>query len=226
LAARAATGDPCRRHDLARVVDQVQIADCRQRRIGDAIAARLGATGRQSRGAIEPVHVSIEIGDDHVVTDHRRSRQAAALEGFIAPHFDATATLECHDVALRSADVHLLVVDIDSAIAGHIMRPPDLARLERQHGGAALEAGHENVIAQDLHCGVDIVETLELSAAMRRRNRRVPHGRAVGDVHGENAAVIETGNRDITRHDGCGRAAQGETRNLLFRGPEFCAVGQ
>src|SRR5436190_7831279 len=213
-------------HDVAPVIDQVEIACRGQRRIGDAIAARLGAACRQSRGAIEPVHVSLEIGDDHVVANDRRSRQTAALEGFIAPHFDATAALECHHVALRSADVHLLVVDIDSAIAGYVMRPPDLARIERQHGSAALEAGHEHVIAHDLHCGVDVIETLELGAAMRGRDGRVPHGSAVGDTHGEHAAVVEAGNCDFTRHHRRRRSAQGESRNLLFRGPELCAVGQ
>ena len=61
---------------------------------------------------------------------------------------------------------------------------------------------------------------------MRGRDRRIPHGGAVGDIHREHAAVVEAGNRDITRHHRRGRAAQGQARNLLFRGPELRAVGQ
>ena len=40
------------------------------------------------------------------------------------------------------------------------MRPPDLARIECQHGGAALEAGDEHLVPQHLHGSVDIVEAL------------------------------------------------------------------
>ncbi len=72
--------------------------------------------------------------------------------------------------------IYILLIDRQAAIARHFVRPPDLAGIEREHGRAALVSGGEHVVADHADGRIDVDQTVELGAPVRRGERRIPHG--------------------------------------------------
>jgi hypothetical protein len=96
------------------------------------------------------------------------------------------------------------------------VRPPNLARVERQHGRAPLESRGEHVVADHTHRRIDVDEPVELRASVRGRKRRVPHRIAVRQGHGHHLAVVESADGELLGDDRNGRPAQAQARNLLL----------
>src|SRR5580704_2494674 len=104
------------------------------------------------------------------------------------------------------------------------MRPPDLARIERQHGGAPLEAGRKYVVADDAHRGVDIDQTVELGPTVRRSERSIPNRIAGRERYSHHLAVVEPADRDLLGDHGNRRTPQAQARHLLLDRPELLAA--
>ena len=166
-----------------------------------------------------------------VVADHdRRGRldrraDAAQFQAVVAPDFRTVPLPHRDHDTLRLGDEKILGIDAETPIARHVVSPPDLSGVERQHGGPALESRREHVIADHSHRGVDIDQPVELGSAMRRGQCGIPHRVAGIQIHRHHLAVVKPADGQVLDDDRGRRAAQAQTRHLLLDRPQFLAGG-
>ena len=143
----------------------------------------------------------------------------------LSPELGSGARLEGDHFAVRGRDVEHVFAEDEPAVARGLVRPPDLAGVERQHGDPSLKANGVHVLPGHADGRIDVGETLELGAAVRRRDSRLPLHRAVSHVGREHLAVVEAAQHQIAGDHRACRAAQRQARDLLLLGPQLVAVG-
>ena len=104
------------------------------------------------------------------------------FELVVAPQLGPVALAQRHDDAVGLRHVQVLRIHRQAAIARHVVRPPDLAGVEREHGRAALKAGGKDVVADHAYRRIDVDQTVQFRSAVRRSERRIPHGVAGGQA--------------------------------------------
>ncbi len=169
------------------------------------------------------MQVPLIISDrDRGARDHRRA-QAAALEFLVAPNLRAITLTQRHDRAIGFGDVQIIRIDRQPSIARHIVRPPQLARVKREHRRTTLETGGEDIVADHTNGRVNVDQPIQFRAAVRRCQDRVPNRVAGGQRDRHHLAVVEAADRDFLGDSGCGCAAQAQPRHLLLNRPQHFA---
>ena len=93
------------------------------------------------------MQIALIVGDRDRGAGHGRRAQAAPLQLVVAPYLGPVALTQRHHDAVGLGHEQIVIVERQSALARHVVRPPNLTGIEREHGGAALKARGKHIVA-------------------------------------------------------------------------------
>ncbi len=137
------------------------------------------------------MHVALVVGRHNCIVGERHGRQTAMEQRLLAPDLCPRTAPQGDDLTGRIGDIDGVVIEGNAPIARGVVRPPNLARVEREHGDAALETYGEDILTRDARCRIDVDEAFQLGTAMRGSHRGLPLQRAVIHVYGDDLAIVE-----------------------------------
>jgi hypothetical protein len=152
------------------------------------------------------MQIALEVGDCNRRARQHRRAQAPKLQFLVAPKLGTVALAKRHHDAVGLRHVQIVLVDRQASIARHIVSPPDLARIERKHRRASLEARSEHIVSHHASRRVDIDQAVEFRAAVGRGQGRVPNRVAGIERHRHDLAVVKAANRHFFGDERCRRA--------------------
>ena len=170
------------------------------------------------------MQIALVIGDRDRGAGNRRRAQTAPLQLVVAPYFGSVALAQRHHDAVRLGHEQILLVDRQAAVARHVVRPPDLTGVEREHGGAALKSRGEHVVADDAAPRSPCRPGDPVPCGRAARRARCPTPCHPAERHGHHLAVVESAHDDVLGDHRDGRAAQAQARHLLLDRPQLLAA--